>query len=251
MYHLFTLIILPILKVQSSCPLGYENLWSDVCIAQLGEASHFCTACEECAEYGARNGELAFLMGKEILRDFPPDLRHWTGFNRLLTQSMTSNGVWRDVDPRSSDYKIQSSEMSWRFGEPSNEPVVIFDGHPSGLEGTTMDQDSNSPWVSCVFGGLLSDLRLSHRFRSDFPEPITNIIQTDDAYSGCFMEVQSPTHIACARKCALNPHCRSIYFHAKDKRCIQMLYADALLPTGISPNQDGWKRSAKATVMEN
>ncbi|KER30115.1 hypothetical protein T265_03381 [Opisthorchis viverrini] len=53
-----------------------------------------------------------------------------------------------------------------------------------------------------------------------------------------------------ASQCALNPHCRSVYFHKQDRRCILMLYADALLPAKLVRSRNRWTRFGKVANEE-
>ncbi|KAG5450752.1 hypothetical protein CSKR_108941 [Clonorchis sinensis] len=254
MHSLLLLMVLPILKAENICPSNYRELQRNICVAELGETEEFCSACGKCADYGRYHGQLAFLMGRHFLNLTSDDnisTNLWTGLNRLLGQKKTSTDVWRDVDPRSPTYAVQSSEIPWGRNEPNGEPAIMYHKQSNRMRDTLLKNTWTSLQVYCEYGGSPSSLLQLYHFRSDFPEPIANLVQKEEKYFGCISERLASSQIDCARKCALNPHCRSIYFHAKDKRCIQTLYADALLPSNISPNQGGWKRFAKATVMQN
>ncbi|TGZ65222.1 hypothetical protein CRM22_005987 [Opisthorchis felineus] len=253
MYSLLALIVLPILKAEKTCPSNYRELRPNICVAELGEIQHFCEACEKCAMYGRQHGQLAFLMGRHFLNltsDNYIIVDLWTGLNRLLV-STTSHDVWRDVDPRSPTYTVQSSKIPWGMNEPNMEPAVMYHKGSNRMRDTLLENKWASLRVYCEYGGSPSSLLQSYHFRSDFPEPIANLVQEKRKYFGCFSKGQTFSQIDCAWNCALNAHCRSVYFHSEQKHCIQMLYADALLPSEISSNQDGWKRFAKATVTQN
>ncbi|GAA50419.1 hypothetical protein CLF_104520 [Clonorchis sinensis] len=219
----------------------------DDCNIAVRKAYIILKACARCARYGEESGQLAFLMGRQFLNitsgnSISSD--SWTGLNRLFHEQNAYN-VWRDVDPRSPSFIRKSNEIQWGLAEPTNDPAIIYDKTAKRMRDTSLDCTWTKARVYCEHGGPLSDIRNLYQFRTGFPAPISKLVETRTGYVGCYKELSAFTQIGCARKCALNPHCRSVYFHKQDERCILMLYTDALLPARLAKNDAGWTRFGK------
>ncbi|OON23130.1 PAN domain protein [Opisthorchis viverrini] len=221
-------------------------------VADLGIERHFCDACAKCARYGEQSGQLAFLMGRHFLNITSGDSissNSCTGLNRLF-QGQSSNKVWRDVDSRSPGFMRKTNEFRWAPAEPTTDPAIIYDKAAKRMRDTGLDCTWINARVYCEHGGSLSDSRNLYRFHPGFLASVTKLVESRAGYIGCCEQLPAFTQIWCARKCALNPHCRSVYFHKQDRRCILMLYADALLPAKLVRSRNRWTRFGKVANEE-
>ncbi|OON14582.1 hypothetical protein X801_09625 [Opisthorchis viverrini] len=242
-----------VLSICSGCPPTYEQISPDLCVINLGPASSFCEASAMCANYGAERGELAFLVGRNVRRLIPslnPATNLWLGMNGFLILPNRTAVAWRDTDPRTPRFTTVGEEIVWFADEPGGaESVIVFQYSSKAMHDCypTCLWPGERFFAYCEYGGSLPTMDRPQEYRSDFPVPIDNFIQTDMQFFGCYREVDEPSIIACTLKCTLNVACRSIYYHKESHRCVSMMYADSLLPSVFTSSPNGWKRLAKTS----
>ncbi|GAA57570.1 hypothetical protein CLF_112907 [Clonorchis sinensis] len=247
------------LQAQSGCPSDYFIISPHLCVIDLGGAPTFCRASQMCATFGAARGHLAFLVGRnarQIMRQLPEKTNLWLGLNQFLTEVSPSTVGWRDVDPRTPEYKTVGGEIIWSNGEPDGgDPIII-----SKCKNAIMyDCSTTCDWVTlsvfCEYGGPLPTGILRQMYHSEFPMRLANFIETDPNWFGCYQDVDAFSALDCAHKCTMDVACRSIYYDPSNgdaaRRCVHMMYADARLRSTVKSDKAEWRRYAKTSYVGN
>ncbi|OON18061.1 PAN domain protein [Opisthorchis viverrini] len=232
------------------CPPNYVRFSEDVCMIQLNETTEFCEASSFCSNYGKKHNQLVFLHGRNV-NFLKPILPHrpwaWNGMHVLLgIPESHSVAGWHDMDPRSPEFTSGPDSFKWGENQPNgNEPHLIYHKKDDAMYDVYSRPYDFAHAVHCEYGGELPKDNLNVLFKADFPKKFNNIVQPRPDFLGCPLTLEAATKMDCARRCALDPACRSIYFNNKEKKCIHMLYADSLLPQTITTSPEGWSRFAK------
>ncbi|KER17984.1 hypothetical protein T265_16376, partial [Opisthorchis viverrini] len=69
----------------------------------------------------------------------------------------------------------------------------------TGLHDGPIEYNRGCLAVYCEFGGSLPTGVLHQQYRSDFPAPLDNFIQTDENLFGCYQEVTASSIMDCTR----------------------------------------------------
>ncbi|TGZ65027.1 hypothetical protein CRM22_006071 [Opisthorchis felineus] len=255
MHILSLLYILTLIDPHFSltCPPNFQMTYENICIVIERKITRFCSAAEHCAKVGEREKMLVFLIGRNVLRiprPFGDSRGMLTGINFLLEPPIGGNPVWRDLNPNSPEYTATDKELRYqtRTMRSNNRYSLLWFPNERVLRDSSI---FISPYVSetvCEYGGVLPDGHRKVQFRSNFPKPLSVLVHSDAKISGCEANVIARTKLDCARRCALNPACRSIYFESGNNSCILMMHADSLLSLSTGSRGSGWVRFAKMSL---
>ncbi|KAG5442353.1 hypothetical protein CSKR_109283 [Clonorchis sinensis] len=235
-----------------TCPPTFRNLGESFCVVVLRRTLRFCSATEKCARYGERNKQVVYLIGRNIVRvpRLITDVRGMhTGINFLLEPPTNGNLVWRDLDPKSPEYTATEKEFNYNIRPMGQGQRYVPRWFP--VEKLIRDVSAYSSYSSriiCEYGGVLPDGHRKVQFRSNFPKPLSVLVHSDARFTGCEKKMSTRTKLECARRCALKPACRSIYFEGGTSSCIHMMHADSLLSLRTAGRGSGWVRFAKTSL---
>ncbi|KAA3669898.1 uncharacterized protein DEA37_0012156, partial [Paragonimus westermani] len=170
----------------------------------------------------------------------------WTGVNQLLVYRNNLKSGWYDVNPNTPEYTI-GSDFQWGTIQPEGyEPVTTYTQSAKTYNDYPMVITDGPYAVFCEYGGPLAKTTMGIKFRSTFPVPLTNFVQSNPLFYGCFSEIlPNLTPIQCAFACARDVACRSVYISQPGGECVRMMYADSLLPASQTGGKTRWARFAK------
>ncbi|KAF7260858.1 hypothetical protein EG68_01892 [Paragonimus skrjabini miyazakii] len=237
----------------TGCPEDLDHVGSNVCVMYLGDTNAFCDAAERCAGYGKLRGWKLFLIGRNapLLHKIHPFTSHpiWTGVNQLLIDRQTASDGWRDTNPDTPEYTTPLN-FSWYTTQTSaDSPYTYYDFHDKAFSGGTIGTTYDHG-VYCEFGGLLPSAVTTTKFRTDFPEKISEFFPVNSEFTGCYINDNSrTTKLKCVFMCAKYHACRSVYFDEQTGQCIQVLYADSLLAEYHRKMGAAWVRFAKTPAV--
>ncbi|KER18690.1 hypothetical protein T265_12190 [Opisthorchis viverrini] len=240
------------LSLSSNCPANFKLHIAQVCLVQRPGTKGFCNAVQSCADYGKQRNQLVFLIGRNapllafIVQPLKPV---YTGLNCLLETQVDKDTVWRDLDPRSPEYSIPSTSIIWSENHPrGNRPFLLWSPREITMQDFAEEDYPQSLQVYCEYGGPIPCGDRQIRFRSDFPLTLPELVQANFHFVGCPYITTTHTKLDCARGCALDSACRSIYYDHITGKCVQMMHADSLLPKLVGTGGNVWSRFAKVSV---
>ncbi|OON16395.1 PAN domain protein [Opisthorchis viverrini] len=241
--YLFSLFYLSVLinpHVCFTCPPDFQMANVGVCIVVGRYISGFCAAADYCALYGQRRHQLVYLIGRNIRR-IPRRMTGarslQTGLNFLLEPP--NMGTPNDVRHVNRTTQLSSQDIS----------LWLRDG--TAIRNVPRFTRRHRPRTICEYGGNLPDGHHKVRFLSNFPKPLSVLVHSEGSLSGCEHVVAARTKLDCARRCALEPACRSIYYDSGSNSCVHMMHADSLLSLSGAKRGSGWVRFAKTSVAMN
>ncbi|KAF8570874.1 hypothetical protein P879_01357 [Paragonimus westermani] len=240
----------------TACPANFNESQSGVCVTHVGVSKTFCEAAKKCEKNGKSLGLNLFLVGRDAtaLAQISPYGRSvvWTGVNQLLITRNTEGDGWYDTNPKTPTYTTGTG-FPWGATQPEgNGPVTVyipsnnkFYDHPAISQLANLD-------VFCQYIDEPSNTVSVANFTTNFPVRLTDLVQTNSRFLGCFLGVvRKSTKLECAMRCASNSACRSVYINIVDGRCVLVMYADSLLAWDIAGSGNDWRRFAKADVLKN
>ncbi|KAF8570875.1 hypothetical protein P879_01358 [Paragonimus westermani] len=203
-HHIATLL-LAVKLGETACPVNFNESQSGVCVTHVGVSKTFCEAAEKCEEYGKSVGLNLFLVGRDataIAQLFPSrQSAIWTGVNQLLIYRDTKRDGWYDTNPKTPAYTTGKG-FSWGAAQPEgNGPVAVY----NPKEGRFFDHPAISKLASldvfCQYIGERSSTVSAVKFTTNFPVRLTDLVQTNSRFLGCFLGViRSSTKLKCAMR---------------------------------------------------
>ncbi|KER19064.1 hypothetical protein T265_12026 [Opisthorchis viverrini] len=242
--------------VCSTCPPDFRIENEGVCIVVGRYISNFCAAADYCALYGQRRHQLVYLIGRNIRR-IPRRMTgarsFQTGLNFLLEPPNMGTPVWRDLDPNDPEYTATKNDVRYvnRTTQLSSQDISLWLRDVTVLRNVPRFTRRHRTRTICEYGGNLPDGHLKVRFLSNFPKPLSVLVHSEGSLSGCEHVVAARTKLDCARRCALEPACRSIYYDSGSNSCVHMMHADSLLSLSGAKRGSGWVRFARTSVAMN
>ncbi|KAF5404714.1 hypothetical protein PHET_01707 [Paragonimus heterotremus] len=237
----------------TGCPDDLDHVGSNVCVMNLGDTNMFCNAAERCAGVGELRGWKLFLIGHNapLVENIHAFTLHpvWTGVNQLLINRQTATDGWGDTNPDTPEYKTPL-DFPWFNNQPSaDNPYTYYNFRHKAFFGRSTS-NTDDPSVYCEFGGLLPSGVTTTKFRTDFPEKISEFFPSNPEFTGCYVNDRTrTTKIKCGFMCAQNHACRSVYFDEQTGQCIQVLYADSPLAQYHRKMGTTWVRFAKTPAV--
>ncbi|KAF8569443.1 hypothetical protein P879_09144 [Paragonimus westermani] len=183
----------------ATCPLKFTSDSADLCATRVGQSQSFCEAANQCAQLGNNISAIVFLIGRNALKLPVQGLEHWTGVNQLLVHRNALKNGWYDVNPNTPEYTT-GSDFQWGPTQPNGEePVTTYTQILKTYDDYPMVITSAPFPVFCEYGGPLAKTNMGIKFRSTFPVPLTNFVQSNPLFYGCFNEILPKfTPIQCA-----------------------------------------------------
>ncbi|KAG5442197.1 hypothetical protein CSKR_100221 [Clonorchis sinensis] len=192
------------LSLSSECPANFKLHIAQLCLVQRSRIKGFCNAAQTCADYGKQQNQLVFLIGRNapLLAFVAHSLQPvYTGLNCLLETQVDNNTVWRDLDPNSPKYGISTTSIMWSENYPrGNRPFLLWSPREITMQDFVEEERPHSFQVFCEYGGPIPCGDRQIRFRSDFPIPLSELVQPNFQFVGCPYIKITHTEVDCARR---------------------------------------------------
>ncbi|KAF8564372.1 hypothetical protein P879_11742 [Paragonimus westermani] len=183
----------------TSCSSEFTSDSVDLCAARVGQSQSFCGAANQCTQLGNNISAIVFLIGRNAPKLPEQGLEHWTGVNQLLVYRNALKTGWYDVNPNTPEYTT-ASDFQWGPTQPQGkEPVTTYRQTLKTYDDYPMVITSAPFPVFCEYGAPLAKTNMGIKFWSTVPVPLTNFVQSNMPFYGCFNEILPKfTPIQCA-----------------------------------------------------